>query len=315
MPLLVDEQDPVRVTIKRDADVGARFAHLVDQRGRRRGANILVDIEAVWLVAHGDDFSAQFPQRLRRHLVGGAIGAIEHDAHAFEREVARQRPLGKFDIAGMHALDALGAPEIARARQARRQIRTDKRLDLGFHIVRKLEPVGTEQLDAVVLVQVVRGRDHHAKVRAHGAGEHGDRWRGNGAEQQHIHANRGKACHHRIFDHVARQARVLADDHAMAMVATLEHEASRLADLEREFGRNDAIRATANSICPEQLPLHGTHPALERPLRIPTIAWERAWPHHHFAGGSRFPVHCQFLRFRASVAERGRNIAPDPAGG
>ena len=117
MAALVDQDDAVGVAVERDADVGAHFAHLAAQRFRRGRAAFLVDVESVGLDADGDHVGAQFPQRFRHHLVGGAVGAIDHHAQAVEAEIARQRALGEFDVAVMHAVDAAGAPEARALRQ------------------------------------------------------------------------------------------------------------------------------------------------------------------------------------------------------
>src|SRR5262249_24088480 len=106
--------------------------------------------------------------------------------------------------------------------------------------------------------QVVRGRDHHAEIGAHGLGQHRDRRRRHRADQQHIHTDRGKPRNHGIFDHVAGQTGVLADDDAMAMLAALEQQARGLAHLERELGRDQPVRTAPNSIGTEIIAAHVT---------------------------------------------------------
>ena len=130
MAALVDDDDAVGIAIERDADVGAHFAHLAAQRFRRGRAAFLVDVEAVRLDADRDDVGAELPQRFRHHLVGGAVGAIDHHAQAVEDEVARQRALGEFDIAVMHAVDALGAAESVALGQLLGEVGVDQPLDL-----------------------------------------------------------------------------------------------------------------------------------------------------------------------------------------
>ncbi len=102
----------------------------------------------------------------------------------------------------------------------------------------------------------MRGGDHHADIAAHGAREHGHAGRGNWAREHHIHADGGEAGDQRVFDHVAGEARILADQHAMAMLATLEDEAGGLAHLESEFRRDLAICAATNAIRAEIFPCH-----------------------------------------------------------
>ena len=109
--VLVDDDHPVRVAVQRDADVGAHLVHLPGHRHRVGGAAFLVDVEAVGLVVDGDDLGAQLPERGGRHLVAGAVGAVDNDPQARQRHGARQRPLGELDIAVMHAVDALGSAE------------------------------------------------------------------------------------------------------------------------------------------------------------------------------------------------------------
>ena len=59
--MLIDDDDPVGVAIERDADIGTHFLDLGAQRVRRRRANFVVDVEAVWFDADGEHLGAQFP--------------------------------------------------------------------------------------------------------------------------------------------------------------------------------------------------------------------------------------------------------------
>ena len=235
LALLVDDHHPVGVAVERDADVGAQLAHLVAERLRRGRAALVVDVVAVGLDADLDHLGAQLPQRVGRHLVAGAVGAIDDDAQAVEADVARQRALGELDVALLRALDALGAADPVGGRQQVRGRRLHQRLDLALGLVGELVAVGVEQLDAVVGVGIVGGRDHHAEVGAQRAGEHGDRRRRHRAEQEHVHADRREARHQRRFDHVAGEPRVLADDDAMPVGAVGEQLARGHADLERDL--------------------------------------------------------------------------------
>ncbi len=115
--LLVDDHHAVGVAVERDADIGAHLADLADQILGRGRAAILVDVEAVRLDADRDHLGAELPQRLRRHLVGGAIGAIDHHPQAVEADVLRQGALGELDIALARAVDAGGAADLLRRRE------------------------------------------------------------------------------------------------------------------------------------------------------------------------------------------------------
>ena len=258
--LLVDDDHAVGVAVERDADVGPHLAHLARQRLRRGRSDVLVDVIAAGLDADLDDFRAKLPQRLGRHLVGRAVGAVDDDPHALERDVPAQRPLGELDVARLHIVNALGAAEFGRAGEHRRDLAVHQRLDPRLDLVRQLVAVRSEQLDAVVLVRVVRGGDHHAEVAAHRPGDHRDGRRRRRSEQQNVDADRGEAGDQRIFDHVARQARVLADHHPVAVLAAPERHARRLTDLQRDVGGDLDVGLSPDPVGAEIFARHAPRP-------------------------------------------------------
>ena len=232
----------------------------------------LVDVEAVRLDTDRDHVGAELPQRVGSDPVGGAVGAVDDHAQAFEREIARQRALGEFDVAVVNAVDALGAAEFGALGEALDHVAVDQRFDVVLGLVGKLVAVGPEQLDAVVVERIVRGRDHDADVGPHRARQHGDGRGRHRAEQQHVHADRGEARDQRRLDHVAGQPGILADHHAMAMLAAAEHKAGRLSDLERQLRRDHAVGAAANAVGTEILANHdgAPHACLSGPILAPS---------------------------------------------
>ena len=138
---------------------------------------------------------------------------------------SRRRPLGEaaldeFDVAAAGVVEPLGAAELARRGARSLAAVLELRLDLRLDLVGELVAVGAEQLDAVVLEGIVRGRDHRRRDRRAAmrvsmaiAGV------GSGPDQHHVHAHRDEAGGQRRLEHVAGEPRVLADDDEMAMVA------------------------------------------------------------------------------------------------
>ena len=113
--LLVHQDQPVGVAVQRDAEVGAIGEHFALEHRRSGGAAAAVDVDAVGLDADRDDFGAQFPQDLGRHLVGGAMGAIDDDLQPVEPQAAREGVLDELDIAAAGVIQAAGAAEGAPA--------------------------------------------------------------------------------------------------------------------------------------------------------------------------------------------------------
>ena len=152
------------------------------------------------------------------------------------------------DAERLAVVDALGPADLGRLSQRVGDVAGDPRLDLLLDVVAQLVPVRPEQLDAVVVIGVVRGRDHHADVGAERPGQHRHGRRRDRAEQEHVHAGGGQARHHGVLDHVAGEPRVLADHHPVTVIAAAEDDAGGLADLQGEVGRDHAIGAPADAV-------------------------------------------------------------------
>src|SRR4051812_18753026 len=100
----------------------------------------------------------------RRNRVRRAVRAIDHDLHALEIEIAREGRFAEFYVARPRIVAPAHLAELRRRVAAHRLVHfgLDRRLDL----VRKLEAVAGEELDAVVLIGIVRGADDDAGRKA-----------------------------------------------------------------------------------------------------------------------------------------------------
>ena len=213
--------------------------HGLDQRLRLGRAAARVDVAPVGIEPDRDHARAERHERVGRDRGGGAVGAVEHDA----------------DPAQVEPLEALGqGPAIAprgvaagdhRAEAAGRHRRMQPRLDLGLLLVGELVAVGAEELDPVVAVGVVRGRDHGAEVEA--VTPHGDRRRrrrGDAAELD-VDAGRRQPGGQRRLEHRARLARVAHDQRAGARAGQRPGGA---AETERELGGQDLAGRAAHAV-------------------------------------------------------------------
>ncbi len=125
-------------------------------------------------------------------------------------------------------------------------------------------------------MRVVAGADHDAQIGAHRGGQQTHRRRRHRTQQQHVHARGRQARRQRVLEHVARQARVLADHHAVSVAAVVaEVPPRRRPDPQRHVGRHrplvcgaaDPVRAeqlTCHPACPRSSPAAGSGPVLWR---------------------------------------------------
>ena len=181
------------------------------------------------------------------------MGAIHNNAQPIERLPAREGCLGRFNIAPRRIFQPAGAPKPCGWHQRRAKITRHQRFNLGFLIIRQLQPIGAKQLDAVILVWVVGSTDHHAQIGAERAREQRNGRRGQGPDQHHIHPCTDKAGCQRRFQHIAGKPGILADHNAVAVIAAIEKAACRLAKPECGGGvHRCGIGLAANAISAEK---------------------------------------------------------------
>lgn len=186
---------------------------------------------------------AQFAEHMRSDVVGGAVGGVDHQLQPVEIQVVREGALAEFDVAALGVGHAARAAQFFRADAAQRLVH--RLLDGGLDVVGQLHAMGGEELDAVVLVRIVRGADHDTGGQAQRARQVGHGRRRDGPGQQHVDTGGRQAGFQGGFQHVAGNAGVLAD-HDLGPVAAApagvlamfarQHPAGGIAQTQREGG-------------------------------------------------------------------------------
>ncbi len=253
--LLVDHDHPIGVAIEGDAEVGLMATDLARRHRGVQRAGVLVDVLAVRLDAQREHLGAELREDRRRDAVGSAVGGVDHDAHAVEGEVLREGRLDEGDVAAGRVVEAKRGPIRVFGRPlAIHGVAGDQLFELDLHLIGQLEAVRPEDLDAVVLIGVVRGADHHAGVRAHARREVGDGRRRERPREHDLAAHGADARRERGLEHVARQARVLADDdprRARASLARLPGDGCT--DAEGDLrSHHPGVGETADAVGPEE---------------------------------------------------------------
>ena len=130
----------------------------------------------------------------------GALYTPRHWRNRARCAAARDAPIGQ---ALLHRMDyndrarrrPLCASDVCRIRELRRD---GEQMPSAPHPRRQFISVGTEQLDAIVIIGVMARRQHDAQIGAHRARQHRDRRGRHRADLHHVHANTGKASDQRF---------------------------------------------------------------------------------------------------------------------
>ena len=155
----VDREEPVRVTVECDAEVGAALDDSGLQRFWMGRPTPVVDVGAVGSGMEHRHVGTEANQRPVGDVVRRTVRRIGNDDESGEAapleagDNAVDVRLG-CDVMGVHdrrnRLD-LGSPQ-----------RVETGLDLVLHPITELRPTGGEEFDAVVVPRIVRRRDHRS---------------------------------------------------------------------------------------------------------------------------------------------------------
>ena len=164
------------------------------------------------------------------------MGRVDDDLQALERQLAAESAFAEFDVAPACVFELARLAQIGRIDPLRGLLQ--RGFDLLLPGVGQLLATRREELDAVVGEGVVRSADHHAQAQPQRAREVGYARRRQRASHQHIDPGRGETGLQGRLDHVARDARVLADQHGRLGFAGFQHPTDRVAEAQHEVRRD-----------------------------------------------------------------------------
>jgi hypothetical protein len=137
------------------------------------------------------------------------VGAVDRHLQAAQIELVGKRALAEFDVTPGGVVDAARFAQTGRLHASHGGI--EPRLDLGLDRIGQLGAVGGEELDAVIVVRVVRRGNHDPRLQPQRAGEVSDGRRRHGAREHHVDTGGGEPGFEGGLQHVAGDSRVLAD--------------------------------------------------------------------------------------------------------
>ena len=175
-------------------------------------------------------------EQLRRRGAGSAVGAVHQDFQT--RQIRLNGGGDKVDVVPLQLTHAVvAAADLPPGAHLHGLLGEDLLLDPALHRVGELVALAAEDLDAVVLIGVVAGGDHDARVRPLLYSEVCHCGGGYGAHRLHVASHRADACHQSGFQHVGGDAGVLADHQGGAAAFLLfQHGGDGLAHPEGHIG-------------------------------------------------------------------------------
>ena len=169
-PAGVGENHAVRIAVERDADIGALLFHDFAGEFRVERPYARVDIDAVRVDTELHDLGTQFLEDERGEKIAGTMSAIDDDLHAVEMRIT-QALLHELNVTSAGVVDTVGLADLVSGHAVRLHVIKDFLFDERFQVVRKLETIRPEDLQAVVFIRIMRSCEHDARTAAHRLGQ------------------------------------------------------------------------------------------------------------------------------------------------
>ena len=181
-------------------------------------ASIVVDVGAVGLCI---DYIGVCAQRIKHRLgdvPARAVGTVQTNLHTLEGVDTERDQVSHIAITACHIVHRAADMLPVSKRQLRPVL--IKHMEFAVNVVlyqqqsflRHFFAVAVDQLDAVVVVGVMAGRDHDAAIKIIHPGNVGNTGRSGDVEQIGICTGSGQSCNQTILEHIGAAAGILTDD-------------------------------------------------------------------------------------------------------
>ena len=222
--VFIHTEAAVGVAIVGKANIQAVIHNELLQHLNVGGTGVVVDVDAVGLIVDHISLCAQGFEYQPGNVPGGAVGAIQAHFYALEGIHSQADQVANVSVTAGHivhsAADGIllcvgqGGPLLAKEIQFSVKVGFHQ-FDGGFF---HLFAVAVDEFDAVIVVRIVAGGDHHTAVEIIHPGHIGHGGGGGDVEQISVCAGSGKTGGQSVLKHITGAAGVLADDHLCPLI-------------------------------------------------------------------------------------------------
>lgn len=190
-------------------------------------ARIVVDVQTVGLCINDVGVSTQRIEHRLSNVPGTSVGTIQTDLDTLERVDSEADQIAHVAIAAGHIVHRATNVFPVSERQFRpvliehMEFAVDVILHQQQNLLGHLLAVAVNQLDAVIVVRIMAGRDHDAAVEIVHTGDVSHRRRSGDVEQISVRAGSGQTSHQAVLEHIRTAAGILADDNTGRLVVAI----------------------------------------------------------------------------------------------
>ena len=225
--LLVHTQAAVSIAIKGKANVQTVLYHELLQALDMGRTSIIVDVQTVRLVVDNVGVSTQSVKHTLSDIPACTVGAVQTDLNALEGVDTQRDQVAHVAVTACHIVH--GAADVLPVCKGQLRPVLVKYMEFAVDVVLHqqqgllghLLTVAIDQLDTVIIVRVVAGRDHDAAIKVIHASDVSHTGRSSDMQQVSVCSGGGQSCDQTVLEHIGAAAGVFADYNACRLVVAI----------------------------------------------------------------------------------------------
>lgn len=215
--VLIEKKKKIRIEIERDKKIGEKIMKFINKEDGMSREEIIVDIDEIRIVVDGNELREKLKKRRRRKIVKREIREIEKKEKKIERDVERKCEIGKLDIEINIEVKEIGEEKIEMDRKKRSNIELDNRIDMKIDMVRKIEEIGEEKIDEVIVEGIMRRGNNKKDIREKREEENGEGRGRDREKKEKVNEGRGKKGKKRFLKNIEGEECIIEEKRERGM--------------------------------------------------------------------------------------------------
>ena len=225
--LFIHTQATISIAVIGETNIQTLLYHELLQALNVSRSSIVIDIRTVGLCIDDVGVSTQRIEHRLSDVPACTVGAVQTNLHALEGVDAQADQVAHVAVTACHIVH--GAADMLTVGKGQFRPVLVKHMKLAVDVVlhqqqgllRHFLTVAVDQLDTVVIIGVVAGRDHDAAIKVIHASDVSHTGRSSDMQQVSVCSGGGQSCHQTILEHIGAAAGVLTDNDTGRLVVAV----------------------------------------------------------------------------------------------
>ena len=214
--LIVHSNTAVRITVIGKTGIAALLCYKFLKVFNMGRAAVCVDVQAIGLIVYHKGLSAQSVKYILCNGRSASVGTVQCHLPVFKGTCCNRDQISDIAVSSGCKIHST-SNHIPLCKRKLLHLPVQIALNLRNHCFFQLLSLFIDDLNAVVIIRIVTGRNHDAAVKALCAHHIGNAWSRCYMKEKYVCSGSCKTGYQRVFKHIAASAGIFSDDNPAAL--------------------------------------------------------------------------------------------------